>query len=82
MPLGTIISFMPKSGCGTIAAAEGDLPFRFFPPAGQPLPAVGALYRFDVFTGLAGPPRAANLRPVDPVAVEECDRVFGAGDGP
>lgn len=77
MPVGEIVAYTPKSGCGTIAADGGDLPFRFFPPAGQPVPAVGALYRFDIFTGLAGPPRAANLRPVDLVAAAECDRVFG-----
>jgi hypothetical protein len=82
MPIGTIATYMPKSGCGTVATDDGALGFRFFPPAGQPLPAVGDLYRFDIFTGLAGPPRAANLRPVDPVAVEECDRVFGREGAP
>ncbi|WP_454684887.1 hypothetical protein [Ancylobacter moscoviensis] len=81
MQIGAIASYMSKSGCGTIAADGGQLPFRFFPPSGQPAPAIGALYWFDVFTGLAGPPRAANLRPVDPVAAEECDRVFGREHG-
>lgn len=82
MPVGTIDTYTRKSGCGTIATDDGTLPFRFFPPAGQPVPAVGGLYRFDIFTGLAGPRRAANLRPVDPVAAEECDRVFGREGAP